>query len=58
MWFSSKQISILLSEPVQQHLRHHKFHNNEEVEMAIHEWLQMHQAQFVLQRTTLILVAT
>jgi hypothetical protein len=51
MWFASRQISTLLFEPLKQHLRGHKFHNNDEVEMAVHKWLQMQEPNFYCNTT-------
>jgi hypothetical protein len=32
--------------PLKQQLAGHRFHNNEEVEMAVREWLQMQKPDF------------
>jgi hypothetical protein len=44
-------------EPMKQHLMGHKFHNKQEVETAIHKWLQMEQPNFYCNTTQKLVTA-
>lgn len=57
MWLASRQISTLLFESMKEYFRDHKLHNSEEVEMAVHKWLQMQEPNFHCNTTQKLLPA-